>query len=105
MSYTLPREASAEKARILSGAHEHVIPGRVTVFNGLGIDLVAGAARGLPVLGYRQPGISRLPPERQHLHARSSRPGALGVLRQSLGTLDRQNLPLSSAAHSRARQP
>ena len=46
MSYEPPRDCSAEKGRILRSAHRHVIPGRVTVFNQLGIDLVMGRREG-----------------------------------------------------------
>jgi len=100
MNYTPPREASAEKARILSGAHEHVIPGRVTVFNGLGIDLVMGRRE-----GYRFWDVDGQEYLDFHLNGGTftlghRNPELLGVLRQSLETLDIGNHHFPSAART-----
>lgn len=46
MSYQPPSGVSAEKARVLRSAYEHVVPGRVQGFHELGVDLVMGRREG-----------------------------------------------------------
>ena len=46
MSYQPPGQVSAEKARVLRLAYDHVVPGRVQGFHELGVDLVMGRREG-----------------------------------------------------------
>jgi acetylornithine/succinyldiaminopimelate/putrescine aminotransferase len=100
MSYQPPRACSDEKARILRSAHRHVIPGRVTVFSQLGIDLVMG-----PREGYRFWDVDGQEYLDFHLNGGVYTlghrcPELLGVLRKSMETLDIGNHHFPSRARS-----
>jgi acetylornithine/succinyldiaminopimelate/putrescine aminotransferase len=100
MSYEPPRNCSAEKARVLRNAHRHVIPGRVTVFSQLGIDLVMSRRE-----GYRFWDVDGQEYLDFHLNGGvytlgHRNPELLSVLRKAMETLDIGNHHFPSTART-----
>ena len=97
MSYQPPANCSPEKARILRSAYQHLIPGRVTVFNQFGIDLVMGKRE-----GYRFWDVDGQEYMDLHLNGGTytlghRNPELVSILQKSLQTLDIGNHHFPSA--------
>lgn len=100
MSYRPPPAVSAEKARVLLSAYDHVVPGRVQGFHELGIDLVMGKRE-----GYRFWDVDGQEYLDFHLNGGvftlgHRNPELICVLRDSLETLDIGNHHFPSVART-----
>jgi acetylornithine/succinyldiaminopimelate/putrescine aminotransferase len=100
MSYEPPHVCSPEKARVLRSAYKYVIPGRVTAFHQLGVDMVMGKRE-----GYRFWDVDGQEYLDFHLNGGvftlgHRNPELVGILRESLESLDIGNHHFASTARA-----